>query len=51
MNYHSSEDSFLKVENSFLIVVEQVRCHLQGGKIEMVSQDSNPRPKISISKC
>lgn len=48
MNYHSSEDSFLKVEKCFLIVVGDALCHQQGAVIKMISQSLYVNPKISI---
>jgi hypothetical protein len=51
MNYHSSEDYFLKVEKRFLTVVGHALCYQQGNVIEMISQNLLFRPKISIPNC
>ena len=46
MNYHSSEDYFLKVEKRFLIAVGHTLCYQQGDVIEMIPQ--NPYVKLEI---
>jgi len=53
MNYHSSEDYFLKVEKRFLIVVGDAPYCLQGEVIKMISQNLYFKRKISTpnSRC